>query len=76
MNRKRKVHGRRSLSPINIEQSLTYVNWTRKNCSLPVTFVINDFDELNRLPEFKLFARKFDIKLDMEILDKLDISVI
>lgn len=58
------------------EESLTYVNWTRKNCDLPVTFRINDYTELYNQPTNKLFARKFDIELDKEILDKLDKEIV
>jgi hypothetical protein len=57
---------------INIDQSLTYVNWSRKNCPLPVTFGLNDFNELIEQPSIKLFARKFDIEFDENILDRID----
>lgn len=52
--------------------SLTYVNWTRKNTPLPVTFVKEDLEELKQASKEKLFARKFDIDLDSTILDILD----
>ncbi|TVZ59149.1 core-2/I-Branching enzyme [Flavobacteriaceae bacterium MAR_2010_105] len=52
--------------------SLTYVNWSRTNCTLPVTFTINDYNELKNIKSNKIFARKFNIKLDQKILDKLD----
>ena len=54
-----------------IEKSVTYVNWSRKNCSLPVTFTSEDYIELSNQKE-KLFARKFDKKIDTQILDKID----
>lgn len=57
-------------STIKIKPSLTYVNWHRKNVVLPVTFNINDFDELCNTNY--LFARKFDMDYDNAILDKLD----
>lgn len=57
---------------IEIQNSLTYVDWSRKNVSLPVTFTKNDFEILRDLPENKLFARKFDCTLDTEIFDALD----
>ena len=57
---------------IRTEKSLTYVNWTRKNCNLPVTFVNQDIDELMNQKEGLLFARKFDIEMDLHILDSID----
>ena len=57
---------------IEIEDTLTYVNWKRKNCKLPVTFEKNDISELKSQPSNKLFARKFDIEFDKVILDELD----
>lgn len=58
-------------SDLIFKDSLTYVNWSRKNCDLPVTFTSSDFEELQDNPE-KLYARKFDIELDDEILNKID----
>lgn len=52
--------------------SFTYVNWTRQNCVLPVTFKDIDFEELIYQPENMLFARKFDFNLDRKIFHKLD----
>lgn len=61
------------LKPSEMSKSLTYVNWTRKNCTLPVTFRSeNDFKEL--IETNCLFARKFD--KDVDILDKLDARII
>lgn len=57
---------------INIMAFLTYANWEKKNCDLPVTFTSADFEELCSQPNFKLFARKFDISIDQEILEKID----
>ncbi|MCH3883286.1 MULTISPECIES: beta-1,6-N-acetylglucosaminyltransferase [Tenacibaculum] len=57
---------------INVEDSVTYVNWFRKKCTLPVTFNKDDLSELINQPSSKLFARKFDIDFDEEILDLLD----
>lgn len=54
------------------QPSVTYVNWSRPERSLPVTFTENDFEELSTLPGDKLFARKFDIDKDQLILDLLD----
>ena len=58
-----------------IQNSLTYVNWSRKDCPLPVTFEINDFEELINQPSNKLFARKFDINIDKEIIEKIDKNI-
>lgn len=57
---------------VRISESVTYVNWKRKNCDLPVTFNYSDIDELTYLPESKLFARKFDTDFNEEILTLLD----
>lgn len=59
-------------SSIKIEDSITYVNWFRKKCPLPVTFNKDDLSELINQPASKLFARKFDNFFDGEILDLLD----
>lgn len=55
----------------DIKESVTYANWTRENTNLPVTFKLNDFEELCNV-EDRLFARKFDKNVDVEILDKID----
>ncbi len=57
---------------IKIEPSLTYVNWQKKNGPPPLTFEIGNFDELKEASNNYLFARKFNMKLDQEILDKCD----
>ncbi|PKH67680.1 hypothetical protein CXF59_07175 [Flavobacterium sp. ALD4] len=57
---------------IKIMPFLSYANWEKKNCALPVTFTSADFEELSSQPSSKLFARKFDISIDEEILDKID----
>lgn len=57
--------------------SLTYTNWTRKGCTLPVTFQTNDLTELLECTNNdKFFARKFDVDLDEEIMNLLDKRVI
>lgn len=61
---------------IAIEDSLTYVNWTRENCQLPVTFEANDLQELMDQPPGKLFARKFDIEIERQILDNIDEKIL
>lgn len=57
---------------IEIEDTITYVNWHRENSVLPVTFTSDDFQELINQPENKLFARKFNVNFDDTILDNLD----
>lgn len=59
-------------SSIKIKESLTYTNWSRDNCDLPVTFNDSDIDELTGQPENKLFARKFDYNYNKEIFNLLD----
>ncbi|PRX46307.1 beta-1,6-N-acetylglucosaminyltransferase [Salegentibacter salegens] len=55
-----------------IESSKTYVNWEKTSGPLPVTFELNDFKELSIASKNHLFARKFDIYKDREILDEID----
>mgnify|MGYP000930506054 CR=1 FL=1 len=47
------------------------MNWERKGVPLPVLFTQNDFEELTSQKEY-FFARKFDMDVDTDILDKLD----
>lgn len=63
---------------LKTEVSITYVNWIRKNTSLPVTFTnaILDQIELKEQSKTKLFARKFDIETDEKILDWIDDNLI
>ncbi|OEY71663.1 beta-1,6-N-acetylglucosaminyltransferase [Salegentibacter salarius] len=56
----------------DIKRSLTYVNWERPSGPLPITFLKEDFDELKEASKNHLFARKFDIERDTEILDEID----
>lgn len=55
-----------------ISPTLTYANWEKKNCEVPVTFTISDFEELKGQANFKMYARKFDLDSDEEILNLLD----
>ena len=54
-------------STIKLKDPITYVNYFRKNN----VFVSEDFDKLTS-EKGKLFARKFDTDIDIEILNKLD----
>jgi len=57
---------------LKVSKSITYVNWKRKTGPLPVTFKKSDFDELKKASKNNFFARKFDMEMDSEILDKID----
>ena len=54
-------------STIKLKDPITYVNYFRKNN----VFITEDFDKLTS-EKGKLFARKFDTDIDIEILDELD----
>ncbi|WP_315543345.1 beta-1,6-N-acetylglucosaminyltransferase [Capnocytophaga leadbetteri] len=54
-------------STIKLKDPITYVNYFRKNN----VFITEDFEKLTSA-KGKLFARKFDTDIDLEILDKLD----
>lgn len=54
-------------STIKLKDPITYVNYFRKNN----VFITEDFDKLSSA-KGKLFARKFDTDIDIEILNKLD----
>ena len=54
-------------STIKLKDPITYVNYFRKNN----VFVTEDFEKLSSA-KGKLFARKFDTDIDIEILNKLD----
>lgn len=54
-----------------IKPSLTYTNWVRRGCDLPVTF--SEADEIHELSaRGELFARKFDINTSSKLLDQID----
>ena len=55
-----------------IKPSVTYVNWFRKACDLPVVFSHTDYKELDE--SGCLFARKFHPSTSEEILRKLDLK--
>jgi hypothetical protein len=54
------------------EDSLVFVDWSKKGVDLPVTFNNDDYDQISNLPNIFLFARKFDIEKDSKILDMID----
>jgi len=53
-----------------INDDLRYTDWENPNPNLPATLVKNDFEKLAN--SSKLFARKFDMNRDAEILELLD----
>ena len=55
-----------------IRESLTYVNWTRKEVPLPVTFTISDRRELEIARTKHLFVRKVNSQTSSELLDWID----
>jgi hypothetical protein len=55
-----------------IRETTTYTNWVREKVDLPVTFEKDDLQELLEAGDNYLFARKFDIYKDYDILKKLD----
>jgi len=55
-----------------IKDTTTYTNWVRENVDLPVTFKKDNLQELLEAGDNYLFARKFDIAVDVDIMDKLD----
>lgn len=61
---------------LKIAPSLTYVNWDKKGVPLPVTFTIEDYEELEGASKNFLWARKFDTTKDESVLDKIDNSLL
>jgi hypothetical protein len=59
-----------------IASSVTYVDWDKPNVTLPVTFTADDFNVLSSLPVNFLFARKFDMANNSEILDLIDSKIL
>lgn len=53
-----------------MNDNLRYIDWSRKGVFHPALLTIDDKDNL--LTSSKLFARKFDIELNEEILDLVD----
>lgn len=53
-----------------VNDNLRYIDWSKKGVPLPAVLTIDDADSL--LNSSKLFARKFDIELDEQILDLID----
>lgn len=66
------MHLKETKDSLIVKPSITYVNWERKNTPLPVLFTKEDYKELKKESEYKLFARKFDTEIDEQILDCID----
>jgi hypothetical protein len=56
-----------------INDDLTYIDW-RQNKSNPEILGVSDYKELKMSKD--LFARKFDVRIDSEILDMIDIQTL
>ena len=54
----------------NRKGNLTFVNW-KNNRRSPETLLLSDYDKLMKNSNSKIFARKFDIDVDNEIILKL-----
>lgn len=66
------MHLKENNDTLVIKPSITYVNWTRKNTSLPVTFNKEDIEELKEASQNYLFARKFDMDKNDTLFDRID----
>jgi len=56
----------------NIKHSMTYANWSKPNVPLPATFETGDEAELEAAGVNFLFARKFEMARDVQILNWMD----
>jgi hypothetical protein len=59
-----------------IEPSVTYADWEDKDSPSPRIFTAADLSMLKGLPEHVLFARKFDMDQDSQILDLIDTKIL
>ncbi|WP_297207598.1 beta-1,6-N-acetylglucosaminyltransferase [uncultured Brachyspira sp.] len=53
------------------DEYLRYVDWSWKYGANPVTFKLEDYDDIKSKCGNSLFARKFDENIDNDIIDKL-----
>lgn len=56
-----------------MNDDLRFINWKDVDAGSPAVLVKNDFESL--ASSSKLFARKFDMNIDAEILDMIDREV-
>ncbi|SFJ09207.1 beta-1,6-N-acetylglucosaminyltransferase [Olleya namhaensis] len=61
---------------IKVKPALHFIDWEREGVELPVTFLKEDYHLLLQQPANILFARKFDNKVDEEILNLIDESIL
>lgn len=59
-----------------LQPCANFIKWTDRNSPNPQTITMKDASEIATLPEHQLFARKFDPRIDEEILDRLDQDLI
>lgn len=62
------------LAPTIVNDDMRYINWKDEDVSSPSVLGVHDFPELAR--STKLFARKFDTQVDVEILDRIDREIL
>jgi hypothetical protein len=56
------------LAPTVVNDNLRYIDWSRG--ARPAVLGMADLEALRRSP--KLFARKFDVTVDRQVLDAID----
>ncbi|WP_163378184.1 beta-1,6-N-acetylglucosaminyltransferase [Cyclobacterium sp. SYSU L10401] len=62
-------------SPNKIKHSLTYANWSGKDEPSPRFITAEDIQKIKDLPDDYLFARKFDLDRNPEILNQIEKEV-
>jgi hypothetical protein len=63
-----------SLAPDIVNDDMRYIEWKDPNSGSPSVLNMTDFPRLENSP--KLFARKFDEEVDVEVLDRIDREVL
>lgn len=51
--------------------NLRFIDWSRREGTGPRTFRLEDFEALSKLPDYYLFARKFNLEVDSVIIEKM-----
>jgi hypothetical protein len=62
------------LAPTIVNDDMRYINWKNADASSPSVLRVHDYPEVAR--STKLFARKFDTQIDVEILDRIDREIL
>ncbi len=57
-----------------IKDDQKYIDWTKPNSPHPAILGVEDFESLAK--SSKLFARKFDMMVDLEVLDMIDQQIL